>query len=107
MSLVELIDEGGGRFTVTGELSFASAATVFERSRKLFDDHDRIEVDLSAVKYGDSAGLALLLEWVNWARYYVREIRYIGIPKQILAIARISEVEDMLSAGERWTTQDL
>ena len=53
----------------------------------------------------DKTGISesLLLDWVNWARNYVREIRFINIPDQITAIAQICEVENMLTAGERWT----
>ena len=58
---------------------------------------------IADVQDGDSAGLAVLLEWVNWAKNYVREIRYINVPDEIVAIAQISEVDDMLTKGERWT----
>ena len=33
----------------------------------------------------------------------VREIRYENVPEQLVSIAAISEVETMLTAGERWT----
>ena len=49
-----------------------------------------------------SAGLALLLEWVTWANHTVREIRFVGMPERVLAIARTTEVEKLLSRGERW-----
>ena len=103
MSQVQVIDEGGGRFVVDGPLTFETAAEALEQSKALFSEYDTLEVDLSQVSQGDSAGLALLLEWVNWAKYYVREIKYHGVPQQILSIAKISEVEELLAAGERWT----
>lgn len=94
---------GDGRFTLTGTMGFATVTRILERSKELFDDLPVIELDLSGVTSGDSAGMALLLEWINWARAYQREIRYIGVPAQIRAIARISEVEDLLQCGERRT----
>ncbi|HUO81383.1 MAG TPA: STAS domain-containing protein [Gammaproteobacteria bacterium] len=94
---------GDGKFAMRGDLAFETVTDALEASKDLFDDYPRIEIDLSGITEGDSAGLALLLEWVNWAKYYVREIRYTAIPKQIRAIAEISEVEDMLRIGERWT----
>jgi hypothetical protein len=45
----------------------------------------------------------LLLEWVTWANHTVREIRFTGMPEKILAIARTTEVEPLLTRGERWS----
>lgn len=92
---------GAGRFSLTGSLTFETVTAVLEASKELFDDSPAIRLDLSNVVEGDSAGLALLLEWINWAKAYGREIRYFGIPAPILAIARISEVEELLRSGER------
>ena len=103
MADFEFRDLGGGRFAISGVLGFPTASEIFELSKKYFEPHSVIEVDFSGVERSDSAGLALLLEWVNWARNYVREIHYREIPEQIFAIAAISEVESMLTAGTRWT----
>jgi phospholipid transport system transporter-binding protein len=100
---VEFVDRGDGRFAVRGDLTFKTAGIALEESKELFADHSILEIDLSGVKKADSAGLALLLEWVNWAKNYVREIRFRGVPDEILSMAQISEVDDMLSKGERWT----
>ncbi len=103
MSEVRMEDLGDGQFSLHGELTFKTAAKALEASRRLFDDHASIKVDLADVSRSDSAGLALLLEWVNWSRNHVREIRFDNVPQQIISIAQISEVDDMLSRGERWT----
>jgi phospholipid transport system transporter-binding protein len=94
---------GEGRFAVHGVLGFETVNGVFEAGKELFGEHSIIEVDFSDVERSDSAGLALLIEWVNWAKFYVREISYKNVPKQIRSIAQISEVEWMLAAGARWT----
>jgi phospholipid transport system transporter-binding protein len=98
----EFQDAGEGRFRISGDLSFATVEFVLRDSEDLFDDYSRIEVDLSAVKKADSAGLALLLEWITWAIQTVREIRYVDIPDRITAIARVTEVDSLLARGERW-----
>jgi phospholipid transport system transporter-binding protein len=95
---------GDGRFSISGAMTFGTVTAILECSKELFDDLPVLEVDLSGVSEADSAGLALLLEWINWARAYEREIRYTGIPAQTLAIARISEVEELLHEGERRTS---
>jgi len=91
-----------GRFTLSGVMTFDTVASILRRGEKLFDKHTRIEVDLSGVTDTDSAGLALLLEWITWANHTVREIRFSGMPPRIDAIARTTEVDHLLKKGERW-----
>ena len=83
----ELIDSGDGRFALRGEMSFETSERILAASEAPFEQHTQIEVDLSEVSNSDSAGLALLLEWVTWANHTVREIRFIEIPERITAIA--------------------
>jgi phospholipid transport system transporter-binding protein len=102
MSKFELQDMGEGRFALTGEITFETAERVLLASEEPFEQHTRIEVDLAGVTRADSAGLALLLEWITWANHTVREIRFLSMPERILAIARTTEVEQLLRRGERW-----
>jgi phospholipid transport system transporter-binding protein len=103
---VELSDLGDGRFAIHGDLGFQTVIEALEQSKEHFAPHSIIEIDLAGVQRADSAGLALLLEWVNWARGSAREITFRNIPAQITSIAEISEVEDMLRRAERWTGAD-
>jgi len=99
---LQLEDRGGGRFAIRGDLGFQTVVMALEESKSLFSDHGTIEIDLAGVQRADSAGLALMLEWVNWARNSAREVKFRNIPAQIISIAQISEVEDMLYRAERW-----
>lgn len=102
MSDYELIDQGEGKFALSGMMTFGTAGQILKDSERPFEEHTQIEVDLSGVDRTDSAGLALLLEWITWANHTVREIRFVGTPEKIDAIARVTEVEDLLKRGERW-----
>lgn len=102
MDKFELQDLGEGRFALTGEMTFETAERILLASEEPFEQHTRIEVDLEGVTKADSAGLALLLEWITWANHTVREIRFLSMPERILAIARTTEVEQLLRRGERW-----
>ena len=97
-----LEDRGDGCFALAGDMSFDTAGRILKDSEPVFEEHTRIEVDLSGVTKTDSAGLALLLEWITWANHTVREIRFLNTPEKLHAIARTTEVEDLLSRGERW-----
>ena len=102
MSNYELQELGEGRFALSGSMSFDTAEAILRDSEEPFEQHTRIEIDLSGVTDADSAGLALLLEWITWANHTVREIRYIDTPERIRAIARTTEVDNLLDRGERW-----
>ena len=83
-------------------MSFVTAERILQASEEPFEQHTRIEVDLSGVERADSAGLALLLEWITWANHTVREIRFTHMPDRIHAIAQTTEVDNLLERGERW-----
>jgi ABC-type transporter Mla MlaB component len=53
------------------------------------------------VRVADSAGLAVLIVWLEWARANARELTFSGMPAGIRALARISEVEAVLERAVR------
>jgi phospholipid transport system transporter-binding protein len=87
---------GGGRFRVSGVLDASTAGEVLRQSEERFGETGPLHVDLGGVGDSDSAGLALLIEWVRCARKRQRDIRFENVPAQINALAKISEVEDLL-----------
>ena len=103
MSSFKLEDLGEGHFALTGEMTFATVESILDESESQFGQHTRLEVDLSGITRSDSAGLALLLEWITWANHTVREIRFKDMPERVLAIARTTEVDALLTRGERWS----
>jgi phospholipid transport system transporter-binding protein len=54
--------------------------------------------DLEAVPAVDSAGLALLIDWLAMARARSCHLRYAKPAQTLLSLARLSEVEPLLSA---------
>jgi phospholipid transport system transporter-binding protein len=102
MSDYELVDEGGGKFSLKGKMTFETVTDVLRESESLFEKHTRIQVSLKDVTDADSAGLALLLEWITWANHTVREISFTDVPPRIDAIAKVTEVDSLLKRGERW-----
>jgi phospholipid transport system transporter-binding protein len=97
---VAISEPSPGRVSVNGELTFATAREarqlgllVLESSRA-----ERIVVDCAGVARGDSAGLAVLLDWLAWGRRKSRPLALENLPASLLAIARISEVDGMLTA---------
>ena len=96
MSDFELVDEGEGRFTLKGAMSFATATDILKKSESLFGRHAALEIDLAGVGKADSAGLALIIEWKSQAANRKAAIRFSNVPDNLLAIARTTEVQDLL-----------
>jgi phospholipid transport system transporter-binding protein len=97
---VEITEPAAGRIVVTGELTFASArdarqlgVLVLEGSRA-----PRLVIDCSGLTRADSAGLAVLLDWMAWGRRKSRPVSLEHLPASLIAIARISEVDSLLTA---------
>lgn len=89
-----------GHYALAGEFSYATAGAILERSQREFGSGSTaLEIDLERVTHADSAGLAVLLEWLSWARRQGHSLRFVHLPAQLLAVARISELEDLLTGG--------
>ena len=97
MSSFEFTRLEDGRYKLDGDVSFATAESVLRASRDMFTGQSDVEVDLSAVRKTDSAGLALLLEWISLAQQSGTDIRFNGIPEKIHAIAQTAEIEELLA----------
>ncbi len=94
-----LIPEGAGRFRLEGEVGFVTVMKLLEDSKEAFQREERIRLDMGGVDRINSAGLALVLEWVREARQEQRQLILSRPPPALMAIARICEVEDVLTAA--------
>lgn len=54
-------------------------------------------LDLASVTYSNSAGIALLLDWMRTAHKYKKNLHIISLPKNILALAQVSGLDELLN----------
>lgn len=95
MSVLQIIDEGDGRFAVSGDLTFATVGKDTLKSLAFLQSAKNVTIDLSHVANTDSAGLALMIEWIRCARRYKTQLRFNNIPRQLLNLAKLSGLEDL------------
>jgi phospholipid transport system transporter-binding protein len=88
-----------GTYRLRGVLSFASVPAVRRVGLETFVADNDIRLDLSDVSRSDSAGLALLIEWLRYARQRNKTVHYLNMPTQMLAIARASSLDEILPLG--------
>jgi phospholipid transport system transporter-binding protein len=97
VAAAQLEQQAPGRYRLTGELSFATVSALLSQSRVLFAAESALQIDLSNVAHADSAGLSLLIEWLRQAKLQGRQLHYLALPAQLVALASISEVDGLLS----------
>lgn len=86
-----------GAFRLRAPLTFATVPVLrqpgLDRIAAAAGD---IEFDLQGVPVADSAGLALLVDWLADARSRQRTLRYAQVPAALSALARLSDVEALI-----------
>ena len=94
--------EGDGMLSVRGALSFDTVPDVFAKSAAwVRKSQGAITIDLKGVERADSAGLALLVEWLQIARRENRELRFANVPEQVRSLARVNGLSNALGIGNR------
>lgn len=92
MSKLTLTETSPSYFTITGSLTFASinkqAINAF-KSR----ENTNITIDLAKVTATDSAGLALMIEWIRLSQLQQFRILFKNIPEQLLALAKLTGLD--------------
>ncbi len=98
---VELKESSPGKFTASGPLIFATARFARESGLAAFGaaGSRAIEVDCSGITASDSAGMTVLLDWLAIARRSGHAMYFASLPEQVQAIARISDVLELLERG--------
>jgi len=81
---------------ISGALTFATVSSWYRQSSAWFAGDGELVVDLSGVTRADSAGLALLIEWLRQARSANRALRFVQAPEQVLTLTRINGLQDAL-----------
>ena len=114
---VEVVAAGPDRLDVRGSLTFPTARRAYEAGLRVIRDGadaasaragagsasatsaSPLQIDCAGVTESDSAGLAVLIEWLAAAGRAGRHVRYSNLPEGIRATAAISDVATFLEAG--------
>jgi len=85
-----------GQYRLSGELSFRTVPDLLRQSQALFEGCSTFVVDLQEVTRADSAGLALLLEWLQGCRRRQQDLFFRNLPRALGDIARVSNLGPLL-----------
>ncbi len=96
MSQLEISMVSSGQVSVKGDLTFASInkktvkAISFGQSRY----NEGLIIDLGEVGKSDSAGLALMIEWIKLGKMHNTQIAFKHIPEQLWTLAKLSGFDE-------------
>lgn len=77
-------------------MDLTTVSALVAEAQALFPKSGRLRVDLSGVELANSAGLALLLEWMDLARSRHLDLRFLNLPGSLERIAAISNLGTLL-----------
>jgi phospholipid transport system transporter-binding protein len=93
MSAFKLTSNNHSTYFVEGDLTFFSINKETISSFKPLNSAKKIIIDLSKVNNVDSAGLALLIEWIKHSKINRINLSFINIPEQLVTLAKLSGFE--------------
>jgi len=90
VSRLNIIKQGPRHFVIDGDLTFATIDKQSLKSFSFLRAASEVTVDLTRVANTDSAGLALMIEWIKYARHNRTQLNFKNIPEQLLNLAKLS-----------------
>ena len=85
-----------GIYVVEGELNMQSVPVISKKMFELMREKQDFTLDLSAISRSDSAGVALLVEAMRFAKTNNLALSLLNLPQQMQDIAGISGLLDIL-----------
>jgi phospholipid transport system transporter-binding protein len=98
---ISVVELAPGRIALVGPLEYETAQHAHDLGLALItaSRESTLEVDCAQVSRCDSSALAVLIDWMAIARARHLRLCVTHVPADLRAIARISEVDELLEQG--------
>lgn len=88
------------RLRAQGALTFRTARNALQvGAEAIAAAGASLVIDCAALHACDSAGVAVLIEWLRRARGLHKQLHYEQLPEELRSLARISDLEPLLTRG--------
>lgn len=103
MSADGFVVRHNGRFEINGPLVFSTVAEFIDETPTWLEaaGASGVTIDLKQVSKADSAGLALMVEWLRLAREAKCTLQFVNIPEQLHRLIRISGLENLFPLKQK------
>ena len=80
----DIVARADGTLEVSGRMTFQTVPELLSRAEPWLErTESRLVLDLAKVEHVDTAGVALMLEWLARARAQQRELTFLNLPEQV------------------------
>lgn len=93
MPTFTLTQQERGHYFIKGGLTFHTIKKQHLQSFEFLQSTNEICIDLLKVDSVDSAGLALIIEWIKFSQQYNTKLIFKNVPQQLLIISQLSGFE--------------
>lgn len=95
--LADISTQDLNQFLVTGDLDYSNVMYVYKKSMGQIKKHTNLVFDFSKLSSSNSAGLALMIEWIKFAANNKINIEFVAIPEHLKSIAKAARIENLFS----------
>lgn len=92
-----------GSFQITQNLDFSNTMFIYQKSLSLVEQGAPLVFDFSRLESFNSAGLALVVEWIKLARQLQKPIRFLHLPEVAMELAKAAGMAEMLGEFATYT----
>lgn len=82
---------------LSGNLDFTNVMRVFEKGLAQFNTAPNLVFNFAGLKTSNSAGVALMIEWVRCAKQRNKAIKFQSVSPELLSIAKAAGLDKLLS----------
>jgi phospholipid transport system transporter-binding protein len=84
---------------IIGELNFTTVVSLWNESLPKLAAYPSLHFDLAKVSTKGSGGVALILEWIKYAKRHNKPINFSNVPANLLSILSVSGISNMLNGS--------
>lgn len=94
------LSEGVSHYALMGVLDFQTVPSLLPHGKSMLEGDGPLDLDLVEVREANSAGLALLLEWIDLAGRRGRPLRLYNLPESLANLADLANLGPLLPLAD-------
>lgn len=83
-------------FFIQGKLEFSNVMDLYAMNKDELEKSTQLAFDFSDVKSSDSSGLALIIEWIRYAKENNKPIVLKHVSEKLLSLAKVAGLESII-----------
>jgi len=90
------VTQDGDVCRVAGTLNFETAGAALAQVQPMIENSSSLTIDLDGVSNSNSAGLALMIEWLAIGRSSGHDVSFARVPDGLVQLAGVCQVDGLI-----------